>query len=270
MGDPESDAALAASLVREAGLLAARMRAGAPLEVARKTSVSDVVSAADTAAEALVVERLVTARPDDGIVGEEGASRPSRSGRTWHVDPVDGTYNFVAGIPIWCSAAALVDDVSGETLVGAIYHPATDELWLGGPDHPATCNGTVLPALADAPLAAVSQVSYLHPATVHDEALLAAWVRAVRGAATVRMLGSGSVELAAVAAGRLGCWVQHDSLSWDWLPGAAIVRAAGGVTASVEVGGHVWRAAGPPTAVADAIAALSDVASDAARPGPHH
>lgn len=255
--DGASDAALAASLVREAGLLASRMRAGDDLAVARKTSVSDIVSAADTAAEALVVSRLLEARPDDGIVGEEGASRPSRSGRTWHVDPVDGTYNFVAGIPVWCSAAALVDDASGDTLVGAIYHPAQDELWLGGRDLRASCNGVELPRLTDAPLAEISQVSYLHPATVHDTVLLDAWVRAVRGAATVRMLGSGSVELAAVAAGRLGCWVQHDSLSWDWLPGAAIVRAAGGMTASVEVGGHVWRAAGPPSAVADAIRALT-------------
>ena len=260
MVEPVSDAALAASLVREAGLLASRMRAGDDLEVSRKTSVSDVVSAADTAAEALVVQRLTAARPADGIVGEEGASKPSTSGRTWHVDPVDGTYNFVSGIPVWCSAAALVDDASGDVLVGTVYHPAQDELWLGGRDLRATCNGDDVPALVDAPLSQISTVSYIHPATLAEESLRDAWVAVVTGAATVRMLGSGSVELAAVAAGRLGCWIQHDSLSWDWLPGAALVRAAGGVTAEVEVGGHLWRAAGPPTAVADAVAVLSALA----------
>ncbi|MHA3701595.1 inositol monophosphatase family protein [Jatrophihabitans sp. YIM 134969] len=257
MVETVSDAALAASLVREAGVLAARMRAGDDLEVARKTSVSDIVSAADHAAEELVVSRLDDARPADGIIGEEGASRPSSSGRTWHLDPVDGTYNFVAGIPVWCSAAALVDDASGDVLVGAVYHPASDELWLGGRDLPTTRNGVEVPAVTDAPLASLSVASYLHPSTMADAGLQAAWVDVISRAATVRMLGSGSVELAAVAAGRLGCWIQHDSLSWDWLPGSALVRAAGGTTAEIEVGGHVWRAAGPATAVAEAVRVLA-------------
>src|SRR3954447_25420508 len=97
---------LAANLVREAGALAARML-GEGLETHYKTSVSDVVSAADHAAEELVVGRLAAERPEDGLVGEEGHAKAGD--RTWYIDPVDGTYNFLSGIPYWCSAVGLVD-----------------------------------------------------------------------------------------------------------------------------------------------------------------
>lgn len=249
-----NDVDLICELVRDAGRLAARMRQTGGLTVTHKSSVSDLVSAADTAAEALVVDRLRAVRPADGVIGEEGTLCPTDSGRTWHVDPVDGTYNFVAGLPLWCSAAALVD--GDELLLGAVYQPAVDELWVGGVDHRTTCNGVTVPPVADAALDQISVVSYLHPTTVHDDALRHGWLAAISGAATVRMLGSGSIELAAIAAGRLGVWVQHDSLSWDWLPGAALVRAAGGSTGEIDVGGHRWRAGGPATAVAQVLSAI--------------
>ncbi len=236
------DLALAAELVRDAGELAARMlREG--LTVRHKTSVSDVVSAADHAAEDLVVARLHEERPDDGIVGEEGTSEKG-SGRTWFVDPVDGTYNFLSGVPLWCSAIALDDQL------GAIYHQAAGELWTGGPEFPTTRNGEQLPRPADRPLDEVSIATYLHPTTLPDETLREPLLRVVGGAATVRMLGSGSIELAYVAAGRLGASLQSNSLPWDWLPGAALVRGAGGAAEVVEVGGHRWHIAGGRTVVA--------------------
>ena len=105
----DSDAELAAALVRHAGQLALRMRAqGLDAEV--KTSVSDVVTEADRTAERFVAEALQALRGDDGVIGEEGASRPSATGRTWVIDPVDGTYNFSQGSDYFCSALALVDD----------------------------------------------------------------------------------------------------------------------------------------------------------------
>jgi myo-inositol-1(or 4)-monophosphatase len=230
------DLGLAASLVREAGQLAARMlRAG--VRVQRKTSISDVVSAADHAAEELIVARLRELRPDDGIVGEEGTS-DAGSGRTWYVDPVDGTYNFLSALPVWCSAIAL-DDV-----LGAVYQPVTDELWLGGEELPISCNGTQVGSLADRSLADVSIATYLHPTTLPDDDLRVPLLRAVAGAATVRMLGSGSVELSAVAGGRLGASVHINSMPWDWLPGAALVRAAGGVAEVQVAHGHRWHVAG--------------------------
>jgi fructose-1,6-bisphosphatase/inositol monophosphatase family enzyme len=215
--------------------------------------VSDVATAADHAAEELIAARLRAERPDDGIVGEEGTSTaPSGAGaRTWYVDPVDGTYNFSSGLPTWCAALALAD--ADGPLIGAIYQPTTDELWLGGREAPTSRNGVPLPRLIDRPLAELSIASYLHPTTLPDRTRREPLLRAMGGAATVRMIGSGSVELAAVAAGRLGVWLQTKSLPWDWLPGAALVRAAGGHTEVFEAHGHRWHVAGPPTAAHEAI-----------------
>lgn len=238
------DIRLAGELVRAAGELAARML-GDGLSTERKTSVSDVVSAADRAAEDLIAARLRSERPADGLVGEEGTNTPGV--RTWHIDPVDGTYNFLAGVPFWCSAVSL-SDADGQ-IVGAVYQPSTDELWLGGRDLPTTCNGAPVPGVIDRPLAEISVASYLHPPRLGDDGLRVPLLRAVGGAATVRMFGSGSVELASVASGRVGAWLQPDSADWDWLPGAALVRAAGGETAVLDAHGHRWHLAGGRRAV---------------------
>ena len=245
------DASLAADLVRDAGLLAARMlRDG--LRTEHKSSVSDVVSAADRAAEDLIGTRLQEHRPADGVVGEEGTARPGA--RTWYVDPVDGTYNFLCGLPIWCAAVALAGD--GVEL-GAIFQPATGELWVGGTGRPTALDGRPVPRLVDRPLDQVAVASYMHPTTLPDESVRVPLLRAVGRAATVRMLGCGSVELAAVAAGRLGGWLQHSSLPWDWLPGAALVRAAGGAAEVVHAHGHAWHIAGSRQTVAEIAALVS-------------
>ncbi|MGI3784668.1 MAG: inositol monophosphatase family protein, partial [Janthinobacterium lividum] len=162
------DDALAADLVREAGGLASEMLA-AGLDTEYKTSISDVVSAADHAAEALVSGRLATERPDDGQVGEEGArstASDDAGGRTWYIDPVDGTYNFLSGIPYWCSAIGLTD--TDGPLLGAVFYPARDELWVGGRDRPTTLNDRALPALADRPLAEVSVATYSNASHLRD------------------------------------------------------------------------------------------------------
>jgi myo-inositol-1(or 4)-monophosphatase len=248
------DFALAAALVREAGLLAAHMRrAGVATET--KTSISDVVTAADRAAEALIVRRLRTDRPGDGLVGEEGTDEPGE--RTWFIDPVDGTYNFTRGLPTWCAAIALVD--ADGPILGAIYDPASDELWLGGRGRPTTCNG-VRVAPDPRPLAEVAVATYLHPTTLPDDRVRVPLLRAITGAATVRMLGSGSIELAAVAAGRLGCFVQHDCLPWDWLPGSTLVSAAGGTIRVFEQDDRRWHLAGSAIAVDEATTLLKSAA----------
>ncbi len=253
MSDPDltADLALAADLVRDAGGLAATMLEQG-LETHYKTSVSDVVSAADHAAEDLVVGRLTAARPDDGLVGEEGHARPGA--RTWFIDPVDGTYNFLSGLPYWCSALGLVDD-EGPAL-GAVYYPARDELWLGHRGRATTLNGRPVPTLADTALSEISVATYIHPARMGDLAQQQAWSAVVRQAATVRMLGSASVDLSGVATGRVGLFLQADLNDWDWVPGAALVLSAGGTTALVEHGGHRWQIAGNAQAVAEAEAAI--------------
>ena len=246
------DAALAARVVREAGALAARMR-GEGLTAESKTSVSDVVTAADHAAERLVVETLASERPDDGVLGEEGASRAGTSGRTWVIDPVDGTYNFVAGLDWWCSAVALLD---GDDLVlGAVHHPASGRTFVGGPGRPTTVDGVPLAPLADRPLAGACLTTYLHPPSYAGE-VGAAFDRMVGGAATLRMLGSASMDATAVAQGSLHLRCQHSLPPWDELPGAALILGAGGVARRIEAAGVTWSAAGAPTAVADLEAAL--------------
>lgn len=258
----KEDFALAAELVRNAGALALRMRSQG-LTATAKTTVSDVVTAADHAAERLVVDRLRALRPEDGIIGEEGASIPGTSGRSWVIDPVDGTYNFFAGSTYWCSALALKADepqvLNGdpEVLLGAIYQPQEDQLWVGGAGHPATLNGKELPALEDAPLERLSAGTYLHPTWLPRPDVAGPWTAAASRAATIRMLGSGSCDLGGVASGRLGAWFQHSCPEWDWLPGKAIVNAAGGSTAVVAVNGFRWHIAGTQSAVREIRSALT-------------
>ena len=229
------DVSLAADLVREAGELASRMLAEG-LDTEYKTSISDVVSAADHAAEELIADPTGGAsRPDDGLVGEEGTRR-SGAGRTWYVDPVDGTYNFLSRIPYWCSAIGLAD--AEGPLVGAVYAPILDELWVGGRDMRTTLNGVAVPELSDRPLAEVSVATYFHPRHMRDQSRLSSWQSATAAAATVRMLGSASVDLAGVASGRLGIFLQANLHPWDWVPGAALVLGAGGVAEQVDRAGH--------------------------------
>lgn len=259
------DYQLASALVREAGQLALLMRM-AGLQSQQKTSISDVVTAADHAAEAYVLGQLLRCRPEDGILGEEGASVAGTSGRTWVIDPVDGTYNFLHGSTYWCSALALKDP--SDVLLGAIFQPEEDKLWLGGAAHAATLNGEVLTAYRDAgagqdgtarnatPLAELGAATYIHPTWLMDPLCAMPWHAAATSAAALRMFGSGSCDLGRVADGQLGCWFQHSCPEWDWLPGKAIVRAAGGATDTVRINGLDWFMAGSTTAVRELRAAL--------------
>ena len=249
------DLSLAVQLVREAGQLASRMLAEG-LDTEYKTSISDVVSAADHAAEELIAARLAEHRAEDGLVGEEGTHR-SGKGRTWYVDPVDGTYNFLTGIPYWCSAVGLAD--ADGPLVGAVYAPTLDELWVGGRDVRTTLNGVAAAQLLDRPLSQVSVATYFHPRHMGDQARMRSWLATTRAAATVRMLGSASVDLAGVASGRLGIFLQANLSPWDWVPGAALVLGAGGVAEEVTVHDVRWQVAGNRQSVADATAALTRV-----------
>ncbi|WP_154605056.1 inositol monophosphatase family protein [Arthrobacter sp. AQ5-05] len=267
-----SDVQLAAALVRNAGGLALRMRQRGLQELrdtaAQKSSVSDVVTSADLAAESYVVEQLRRCRPEDSILGEEGAGYTGTSGRIWVIDPVDGTYNFYSGSTYWCSALALTDAAGvwpagpdsltdAAVLLGAIYQPQEEKLWLGGTLQAATLNGK--PIVVD-PCQHVGQLSagtYIHPKWLGDPQAGGPWQRAAQLPAALRMLGSGSCDLGRVAQGELGTWFQHSAPSWDWLPGKGIVHAAGGDTAVVRVNGLDWFVAGPAVAVAELKAALA-------------
>lgn len=241
------DAQLATRLVEEAGTLAAAMRREG-LDAETKTHISDIVTAADKAAEAQVVDTIRRLRPADSIVGEEGADHQGTSTRTWVIDPVDGTYNFHRGLDWWCSAVALVDD--GRLLLSAVHQPSAGETYVGGPELPSTRNGVRLPALTDRPLHECCATTYLHP-PFYEGDIGAAFARAVQGVATLRMMGSGTMDSMAIAQGRCDVLFQHSVPDWDRLPGAAVIRGVGGLSEVVAAGGVDWHVAGVPTAVAE-------------------
>ncbi|MGN0063135.1 MAG: inositol monophosphatase family protein [Nocardioides sp.] len=249
-----SDAELAAELVtRAAHVAGAWFRR--PVETRTKTNPTDLVTEADREAEAYVVARLAAERPDDGVLGEEGAFTPGTSGRRWVIDPVDGTYNFVRGIDWWCSAVALVD--GDELVLGAVHDPSRGETFVGGPGLGAHVSGSALPALEDRPLSLTCAATYLHPPYLSGE-VGQAWARVYAGLGSHRVLGSGTLDAMALARGRIDLVFQHSVPDWDRLPGEAIIRAVGGEARTVRAGGVDWYVAGVPTAVAEACARLLD------------
>ena len=237
----DSDAHLAQALVYNAGRLAWRLREQG-VDVSQKTDVADVVTDADFAAERFVAGVLEALRGEDGIVGEEGAARESQSGRTWVIDPVDGTYNFASGFDYWCSALALTD-ASG-VILGAVHRPAMGYTWFGGRDFPTSRDGKDVTPLKDAPAEQLCLSTYLHPSCITDPAISSAWEKVAPHFATVRMLGAGSVDLSSVADGTWSAWMQHSVKDWDWYPGQALVIAAGGAARKVTAGGVEWCIAG--------------------------
>lgn len=237
----DTDAHLAQALVYNAGRLAWRLREQG-VDIEQKTSVSDVVTDADFAAERFVAGVLEALRGEDGIVGEEGANRESKSGRTWVIDPVDGTYNFASGSDYWCSALALID--AEAVILGAVHRPAMGYTWFGGRDFPTSLDGKEVTKLSDTPADKLCLSTYLHPTSMTDPKIAAAWEKVAPHFATVRMLGAGSVDLSCVADGTWGAWMQHSVKDWDWYPGQALVIAAGGAARKVEAGGVEWCIAG--------------------------
>jgi myo-inositol-1(or 4)-monophosphatase len=246
------DLDLAARAVRagaEAALAVARD--GGALDVQAKESPSDLVSRADTAAEAAIVALLRAERPGDALLGEEGASAETGGGRRWLVDGIDGTFNFLAGIPHWCVAVGLEQD--GEPAAGAVYDPSADELFVGGPGHPTTLDGAAVAVRTGRTLEQAAVATYLPPTFADAAATLG---RLVAPAGVLRTGGAGTLELAWVAAGRVDGWAQPDVAPWDWVPGAALVRHAGGTTTVLD-GEPAWHLAGPPALVAELAAVVA-------------
>jgi fructose-1,6-bisphosphatase/inositol monophosphatase family enzyme len=211
---------------------------------------TDLVSRADTAAETAIVDLLTAERPGDGILGEEGAATAGTGARRWVVDGIDGTFNFLSGIPHWCVAVGLEED--GEPRAGAVYDPTADELYAAGPGHPTTLNGGRVEVRRGRSLAQAGVTTYLRADKIDDRgAVLATLVDAI---GIVRAGGAGTLDLAWVAAGRVDAWAQPAPSPWDWTPGAALVAHAGGRVAVLD-GDPAWHLAGPAELV-DALAAI--------------
>lgn len=221
----ESLLALACNLARSAGLMAAEGRRRGTPAGDTKSSATDVVTEWDRASERLVVDGLRAARPDDGLVGEEGSSVEGSSGIVWLVDPIDGTTNFLYDLPGWAVSIAAADP-SG-TIVGAVYVPSQDELFAARRGGGATCNGrpircTTL-ATPDTALLATG-FSYDRDRRARHAARLVTVLPAVRD---IRRSGAASVDLCHVACGRLDAYVEEGLGPWDLAAGELIAREAG-------------------------------------------
>jgi myo-inositol-1(or 4)-monophosphatase len=229
---------LAAEVARAAGAtlhgFAARHARGEDLEVAAKTSVTDPVSEADRAAERLIAQRLLEVRPDDGLLGEEGqTNRRGTSGRRWVVDPLDGTVNFLYGIPAWCVSIACEDDAG--SLVGVVHDPNRDETFAACRGGGATLDGRELrvgraPSLDRALLA--TGFAYAPPTRTEWGAAVADLLGRVRD---VRRGGSAALDLAWTAAGRFDAYLEFGLSPWDWAAGRLLVTEAGGTVSRPEL-----------------------------------
>lgn len=198
------------------------------LEVARKhDDRANIVTSADLASQAAVTAVIAAAFPGHAIVGEEGVAGPADSAHTWYVDPLDGTTNYVHGVPFWCVSVAL--RTAGQVTCGAVYDPVHDEMYAAARGAGATCNGAPL-AVSDvdrldrALLVVMAQSD--DPGVIHEFAQLYEHIMNV--ARGVRHLGSPALAMCLVASGRLESYVERYMDPWDILAGTVILEEAGG------------------------------------------
>jgi len=230
---------LAARLARAAGALALDGRmslgVGQPVGHDTKSSATDPVTEFDRAAEALLVGELERRRPDDAIVGEEGANRPGTSGLAWHLDPIDGTVNFVYDLPAWCTSVGVVDH-TGRAVAGAVYAPVTDELFAASRGGGATLNGTPISASGSDELAmALVATGFNYRADVRGPQAdrVARMITHVRD---LRRFGSAALDLCLVACGRIDAYFEEHLNSWDMVAGVLIADEAGARTSNFSGG----------------------------------
>jgi myo-inositol-1(or 4)-monophosphatase len=222
-------------------LLLERVRHGREQAVSSKSTPTDLVSEADLAAERAIKALLAERRPDDGFVGEEGGEEQGSSGLSWVVDPLDGTINFLFGIPQWCVSVAVRD---GEgTLAGAVYDPNRDELFTATRDGSATLSGRSSDLVAPAGTGGAqaieltgSQREDLGTAMVATGLAYDARVRAAQAQVLARVIpevrdirrfGSAALDLAWTAAGRYDAYFERTVKQWDIAAGALICQRAG-------------------------------------------
>ncbi len=218
---------LAQRAARAAGeVLLERFRS--PAEgVDAKSTPTDLVSDADRASEELLVDMIRKQRPGDGVVSEEGSDAQSSTGIVWVIDPLDGTVNYLFGIPWWCVSIA-ADDADG-TLVGVIYDPVRDELFDAVRGGGARRDGRFIHVSDQDELAqALVGTGFAYDARARErQAEVVA--RVLPRARDIRRAGSAALDLASLACGRLDGFYEAPMERWDKAAGVLLVREAGGV-----------------------------------------
>ncbi|MCR8670405.1 inositol monophosphatase family protein [Agrococcus sp. HG114] len=217
--------------VEAAELARTRRRAGVAI-AASKSSLVDIVTEADREVERLVVERIRAARPDDGILGEEGTSIVGTSGLTWVIDPIDGTVNYLYDIPAYAVSLAVVegepDPATWRPLSASVINAATGERFEATRGGGATLDGRPI-RVADAVPAATALVGtgfgYDAGRRQRQAAIVQQLIGSVRD---IRRIGAAALDLAGVAAGRLNAYFEVGLQPWDFAAGALIVEESGG------------------------------------------
>lgn len=222
--------------------------------VSTKSSPTDVVTASDQAVETLVRERLAQLRPGEDVVGEEYGGQVRGTGVHWVVDPIDGTVNFLYGLPWYAVSVAAVRD--GSSLAGAVVEPETGRVWSAARGQGATRDDVPLrvSAVTDLALSLLGTgFSYQAERRSRQVAMIGALLPQVRD---VRRSGSAALDLCAVAAGWTDAYLEHGCHWWDWAAAALIATEAGALV----------RVPGPPGSTPPADG-LGDDAVLAASPG---
>jgi myo-inositol-1(or 4)-monophosphatase len=217
---------LAVAVARDAGELVVRSRRQGVQVAGAKSSATDIVTEADRASEQLVRERLLGARPDDGIVGEEGSERSGTSGVVWIVDPIDGTVNYLYGLPHF--AVSIAAEVDGEVVAGVVVAPELGLEYVATLGGGSTCNGQAIHPRDVVPLEerlVGTGFSYEVPARRRQAGYIAHLLPRVRD---LRRMGCCSLDLCMVASGLLDAYVEEGAHIWDHAAAGLVVSEAGG------------------------------------------
>lgn len=226
------DLALAERAARAAGevLMSYFGRAAEGLDV--KSSPTDPVSDADREAEEAIHHIIAAERPDDGIIGEEGARTSPTNGRTWIVDPLDGTVNFLYGMRAWAVSIAL-EDPDGLS-VGVVFNPVDQECFVAVRGEGARLDGRPIRVTECASLdraMVATGFSYVADERARQAQTLVRLLPAVRD---VRRAGAAALDLAYVACGRVDAFYERGLKRWDEAAGRLLVEEAGGVVTDLE------------------------------------
>ena len=198
---------------------------------------ADFVTSADKRTEKILIEELSKARPGYGFLGEEGGAVKGADGtHRFIIDPIDGTTNFMHGIPHFAISIGL--EREGQMVSGVIYNPVTDDLYTAEKGHGAYLNNKRLRVAARKELASSVIATGLPFLGKEGHARAAAEMAEVMNVtAGIRRFGSASLDLAYVAAGRFDGFWEHSLQAWDIAAGIVLVREAGGIVTNFE-GSH--------------------------------
>lgn len=250
----------AIALCREAGKEAMRYFRDRNRLVVDRKGAQDWVSEADRNVETFIRERISRDWPDDGIFGEEHDDVQGTSGFDWVIDPIDGTTNFVNGIPAWTIVLAGV--AGGQTQIGVIHDPNVDETFEALRDDGARLNGSDMHVISGVSLdSGTVSVGYSNRAEArHVIPVIAALVE--RGAMYHRN-ASGALSLAYVAAGRLLGYVEEHMNAWDCLAGQLLVEEAGGLVEEQDADEMIRNGGRVIVGTKDVFEILVSIADDA-------